>query len=307
MAAIRRLTTGECHRLSVPHLIGRSRLCTLQLTSPLVSGKHAVFLWSGSGWELRDLHSSNGTFIDHRALTPGDNVPLDEGTRIAFGDPEDVFVLADASPPVAEVLGECGERLYATDGVLALPDEKNHEYILFEKEPGSWWIESSAGDPIRRAHDGQLLACGGRSWKLSLPVICERTLARGPEDNRGVGEIGIQFRISRNEEHVECAIVHRGAVTPLRSRAHGYLLLTLARARLRDRERPDVPEEEHGWCYVSDLMKMLRTTKRQLNLDVHRARQQFRTAGVVDYMQIIERREDTQQIRIGLRSMEIVR
>jgi pSer/pThr/pTyr-binding forkhead associated (FHA) protein len=62
-------------------LLGRSRGCDLALRSPDASRRHAEILPAGSGWLVRDLESTNGTFVNgqrvtERLLRPGDRIEI---------------------------------------------------------------------------------------------------------------------------------------------------------------------------------------------------------------------------------------
>lgn len=61
--------------------IGRSRSCDLSLRSPDASRRHAEILPSDGGWLVRDLESTNGTFVNgervaERVLQPGDRIEI---------------------------------------------------------------------------------------------------------------------------------------------------------------------------------------------------------------------------------------
>jgi len=69
------LRAGETAR------IGRSRSCDLSLRSPDASRRHAEIVPSASGWLVRDLDSTNGTFVNgervgERLLQPGDRIEI---------------------------------------------------------------------------------------------------------------------------------------------------------------------------------------------------------------------------------------
>ena len=303
MAWLTHIATGKRQVLSPVHLVGRSHACALRLLERRVSGEHASFRWSGEGWTLRDLHSSNGTFVDQHRLAPGEAVLLHAGARIGFGDEGGVFELSSDSPPVAVARGPEGPPLYAEEGVLCVPGPENADYLIFEDDPGRWFVEARDGS-CQRIHDQDELHCKGQVWRVELPLMWERT-ARADEAVLRVADIGLRLRVSRNEEYVEMAIQHRGQEIALQPRAHGYLLATLARLRLRDREQPDLPEADQGWVYVSELMRMLDTSETMLNVDIHRARAQLRAAKVLDAAKLIERRRVSREIRLGVRAIEI--
>ncbi|MEO5987470.1 MAG: FHA domain-containing protein [Candidatus Eisenbacteria bacterium] len=61
--------------------LGRSPECDIVLEDPGISREHAELVRTGEGWEVRDLGSRNGTFVndeqvDRRRLSPGDVVRL---------------------------------------------------------------------------------------------------------------------------------------------------------------------------------------------------------------------------------------
>lgn len=304
MAWLSHIATGTRHILSPSHLVGRSHACALRLESRRVSGEHASFRWSSSGWTLRDLHSRNGTFVDQERLEPGRAVPVRAGARIVFGEGGELFELTDDSPPVAMAHARDGAVVYAEDGVLCLPGAEDAAYVVFEDEPGCWFVEARDG-ACRRIADGAELRDGERVWRVELPLMWERT-SRMEEAALRVGEIGLRVRVSRNEEFVEVAIRHGNGEIALQPRAHGYLLATLARARLRDQALPDLPEADHGWVYVTELVQMLGTSETMLNVDIYRARAQFREARVVDAAGLIERRRVSREIRLGVRVIEVI-
>ena len=61
--------------------IGRSRSCDLPLRSPEASRRHLEVVFGPSGWMLRDLDSTNGTYVNgervgERVLQPGDRIEI---------------------------------------------------------------------------------------------------------------------------------------------------------------------------------------------------------------------------------------
>ena len=100
MAAVARLqqAKGTSWLLPTRCILGRSRACTIRLAEPEVSGEHALIRWNGGAWELQDLHSRNGTYVDGRAIGSGQRVGLSPGAVIGFGRP-DGYVLGEADAP----------------------------------------------------------------------------------------------------------------------------------------------------------------------------------------------------------------
>jgi hypothetical protein len=308
MAWLTCIATGKRHIISPSFLVGRSHACALRLDSRRVSGEHATLRWNGSGWTVRDLHSSNGTFVDERQVEPGQTTPIRAGMRIAFGDQANLFELTDDSPPVAVARPVEGEPLLAQEGVLCLPEQGDPEYFIFEDDPGIWpgrWFVESRDGSCRRLGDREELCSGGRIWRIELPLMWERT-SRRDETSLHIANIGLRIRVSSNEEHVEITIRHAGAEIPLPPRSHGYLLATLARQRVSDATKPGLAEADHGWVYVSDLMRMLDTSEMMINVFTRRARVQFQEANVIDAANLIERRRTSREMRLGVRDIELV-
>ena len=63
--------------------IGRHRDNDLRIDDPLISRQHAQILQQGRTIYLRDLNSTNGTFVNNKRV---DIAALDEGTVIKLGN-----------------------------------------------------------------------------------------------------------------------------------------------------------------------------------------------------------------------------
>jgi hypothetical protein len=70
-------------------LIGRSFDCHLVLNDPLISSRHAKIVRTGELYELQDLNSTNGTFINDEKI---EKKSLRTGDRIKFGSVEFEFL-----------------------------------------------------------------------------------------------------------------------------------------------------------------------------------------------------------------------
>jgi pSer/pThr/pTyr-binding forkhead associated (FHA) protein/uncharacterized RDD family membrane protein YckC len=95
-------------------LLGRSRSCTVTLPDPSISRQHAKLMLRQGQVRLRDLNSSNGTYInDTRVQSESDVV---DGDRIVLGETEMRFrAAAPEGPPLetqrVEVKAEVEEAL----------------------------------------------------------------------------------------------------------------------------------------------------------------------------------------------------
>lgn len=69
--------------------LGRAAECSVPIKDRFLSRRHAELLWSGSGWNVRDCGSANGTFLNGNKIQA--ETPIHAGDRIALGDSEVVF------------------------------------------------------------------------------------------------------------------------------------------------------------------------------------------------------------------------
>jgi hypothetical protein len=290
--------------LGSPCLVGRSSACALRIDDRRVSGEHARIAWTGVDWEVRDLGSRNGTWVDGRRLNPGTPERLVPGSRLGFGRESDAWELIDATPPTAMARHEgSGELRVADAGMLALPPESDAPIVVVvEESPGVWMVEQ--GERCEPASDQQLVDVAGEAWRILIPWIHETTLSL--DAPQPLDELGLRFVVSRDQEHVELHVRHVGGEVAMTPRVHHFLLLLLARKRLEDRANVQLPEQEHGWTYVEELVGMLQTDAERLNVDVYRIRRQFAEAGLPGATRLIERRRLTRQLRLATATLEIV-
>lgn len=277
----------------------------MHLDGRRASGEHAVLLWDGARWWVRDLGSTNGTLANGRRLAPNERAPLEAGAVLVFGSEEERWTLEEGGAPTASARAEAtGEVRTAEDGLLALPDAADPRVTLVEDRHGRWTLEIDGG--ARFAEDHERIHAGG-IWTLRIPPSDgERvpTTASSAGNPGLVGPTVLRFEVSRDEEHVALSLVQGGAVTALGDRTHHEVLLALARARLAD-QQSGVPAAEQGWLYVDDLLQMLKLELNHLNVRLFRARQHLARAGGLDVAALVERRATTRQIRVGI-AVEIV-
>lgn len=235
--------------------------------------------------------------MDGRRLGPGDRSLLVETAEIAFGTKEETYQVVDIFPPRIMARSETREVVPSESNLLSLPSENEPEISIFQDGTGRWMLESS--ETTREIQDQAVITVRGVSWLVYLPSIPPVT--RDSEDTRWtLDEISLEFTVSRDEEHVVCTVVHEHGRTELVPRAHGFLLLTLARQRLLDQVAGTVSKAEHGWLHREDLVRMLKIDQQLLNLWVYRARQQVMQTEILNAGNVIERRHDTLQMRIGV-------
>lgn len=292
--------TEERVALRARCLLGRSAACDVRVDDPRVSGEHASLCWTRAGWELRDLASKNGTFVDGRRLAAQERAVLAAGSTFDLGAPAPGgFVLVDAAPPSATAthLGTGAVR-QASSGLLVLPDEEQPRVSLMEAENGRWRLEALG--ETKWVSEGEVVLVDGERWRLDLPAsgaTVDANLA-----GRTIDTISLRFGVSRDEERVEISVVGGAEETPLPPRSCQYLLLTLARARLSD---AGAPPPERGWLERDALCRMLKMDEYRLNVDVCRARKQFASLGIQGAGDIVQRRVGTGRLRLGVERVSI--
>lgn len=289
--------------LGADQLIGREPSAALRLDDESVSWRHASLRWSGQAWELQDLGSTNGTFLDGQRLAQGGRALLRVGVRVRFGTSADEWEVSDVAPPATCVLDlDSGERVFALDELIALPTPDAPELFLSRQANGDWLAEYA--DRVWQPQALEILSIGARRFRFE-PSTAVNATRGGGMDLMKPSLLMLEFVVSRNEEYVELTIRHGPSRIPLKPRSHLYLLLTLARQRVRDQSDPSTSSDAQGWIYQDRLVKMLATSPTQLAVDVYRARKQFSEAGVIDAAQIVERRGTSHELRIGCPKLEI--
>jgi hypothetical protein len=91
---------------AAPVTIGRQDQCDVQIAGTWVSRRHARIAWTGTGYIVEDLGSTNGTFVNGErvsgphALESGDRLQLGEQVEFAFEAHMPAPVRAEAALPV---------------------------------------------------------------------------------------------------------------------------------------------------------------------------------------------------------------
>lgn len=139
-----------------PVVIGRGSSCDLTLPSPAASRRHAEVFPRGSGWALRDLDSTNGTFLNgelvrtSRDLAPGDVVRIGE-LSITFcrlesreaNVGEERTIVAPAAP-IEQLRGDLAQ----------IPPTGLLQMLELERKSGRLEIDSELGKATLWLEDG---------------------------------------------------------------------------------------------------------------------------------------------------------
>jgi hypothetical protein len=304
MGQIKETATQRKKMLEADHMVGRAQTSALCINERYVSAQHAILRFTGDHWELRDLGSRNGTFLNGQRLKPGDEHIVRVGAQIAFGKLEQVWEVIDDDAPLAMAVPlDGGEPLTVEGELLALPSSEDPRLTIYRDPEGMWVLEQpEAISPITNL---QTFDVDGRTFRFSCPESSSKTSLMESPFEVEVRHLALLFSVSLDEEHVALRATCGASSFELGTRAHNYLLLTLARRRVADAAE-GLPETSCGWIYQEDFPHDPAMASPHLNLDVLRIRKQFSALGVVDAANIIERRPRTRQLRIGVSRISIV-
>jgi pSer/pThr/pTyr-binding forkhead associated (FHA) protein len=181
-------------------LIGRSRGCDLQVPDSDTSRRHAEIYRSDGNYVLRDLGSTNGTFVNGRPvkehrLEPGDRIQISgseitfceisreiEGTAGVFTDA--VTVLTERPVPVEVFRGELAEiPTFAVLQTLEMGRKTGAIMVDSEDGVGRLWLDN--GNPIhaetklQKGFDAALSLVNSAAGRFSFEpdaVAPERTI-----------------------------------------------------------------------------------------------------------------------------------
>ena len=291
--------------LSADQVVGRSDGADVIVDDARASAQHARIRWTGQGWEIRDLGSRNGTWVNGERIEAGPGCPLGLEAQVAFGGQEDPWTLVNDEPPCAFLQPLDGGRPRLANGdVLAPGPDVSPRAMIHRGHDGIWFIDDGNDEP-RPLRDRQVLTLGERRFVFRTAGTTDETHENETAPPR-IAETALKFSVSKDEEHVAITIVSSRGLIDVPPRRNAYVLLVLARHRLEDRERGGIPEADEGWVYTNDLVDQLGyETEQRLNLDIFRIREHFSKVGVEDAHDIVERRRPTGQLRIGVKELHI--
>lgn len=304
MAELRRTDGTRSCLLLTEHLVGRGPQCALRLNGGYVSTQHALIRWDGWSWELLDRGSRNGTQLNGGLLESGRAYRLLKDAVVTFGHADERWALVDAGEPQTMAVSlETGQALLGAQGLIGLPSSKNPECTLYLTADGTWRVEQANGE-VEVVTDGQVIDCAGHKFRFCCPTSHSATETSSLVHESA--EPTLHFAVSSDEDFVELTLESPERRIPLGSRSHNYLMLTLARQRLADRQA-NLPEASCGWMDKDALADGFKMTPQQVDGEVFRIRKHFTQHGLPESTSIIERRPRTKQIRLGLAQLRIER
>ncbi|TDR17432.1 FHA domain-containing protein [Marinicella litoralis] len=304
MATLLNTVTKHMTLLRSHHIFGRHSGSSHTVLDNLESSRlHASIYWNGSHWLIQDS-SSNGTFVNGKALTTQVKTRLKIGDSIQFGAMNACsWVFYDDQPPKSLLLSLIdGVDPIELEGVVLLPDEISPDLTLYQTSDGQWVAENNNG--VMQLTSGSKITTDEKSWVFIDAETADKTQQADHINNQELAPVSLEFSVSRDEEHVSMVFTINRIQIDLGERTHHYLMLFLARKRIRDCEQ-GIEDSEQGWIDKDLLCQQTGLDEKYINLQIYRFRQQITQANpvAVHLLQIIERRRG--QIRFALKSVVI--
>jgi hypothetical protein len=277
----------------------------VHLADPKVSAEHASIYFDKGSWYLRDLASTNGTFIDGTRIELGRKNPLSRGVSLGFGAPTPSWVFLHDEPPrmrLREI--QRGKVKEPLGGLLVLPSEDHPVSTFYQVSDG--WIEERDG--IKRIlADNDSVECEGQHYIVEIPPPGAETVQTGLSRVGGwasFDEVGMHFTVSRDREAIVLELRAGVESRVVSNRAYHEMLLVLAEERI-SAKNSTLGENEQGWLNTDELCRRVAGDISKVNVDVFRARQQLDQLGIVEAHRVVERRPATRQLRLGTAAVSI--
>ena len=299
MATLQRLSDQQPLIVQTNHTIGRDSANYTVINRPQISRHHAVILWDGDRWRLKDT-STNGTYINDQRAPSGQFVDLNEGEHLRFGlESEDTYRIENLKAPTTCLIPVTPHSpVIDLHDVVILPVEEK-EITIYLSENSQWTCQTY--DHSFVLNNGDLVGSDSQQWRFMDAYASQATaiVESTPKD-----DIVFVFDVSQNEEHVSLTLAINQDKFDLGERNHHYLLLVLAKKRLEDKNN-DMRDQDQGWIDKDLLSKMLGQVEQHINVQIHRFRKHV-TATLPNnntLHQIIERRPG--EVRFAYNSIEI--
>ena len=244
-----------------------------------MSASHAAIRYVGSGWRLRDLGSTNGTWLNGAVASSEEDEALERGDLLCFGHPDgEAWELIDDGPPEAFVWS-AGRRqqVVAAGDRLEVPGGP----ALVSGVEG--WVVEHDGDAGPLGNGASVP--GAEGWELWIPAPL--STRRVPFDLDGL-EVLLELR----GEEASLTIVQRGVRLSFGCRRPWTLLYWLADERQGD-------PSQGGWVALETLEARVGVGRKLLDMWAKRARDALAAHGVQGAEGIVEASGDGSR-RIGV-------
>ncbi|MDP2309006.1 MAG: FHA domain-containing protein [Pseudomonadota bacterium] len=306
------LRAGETvHAVNVGEVaihVGRAPGNELVVSDTTVSGHHLMAWKEGSTVWIKDLASTNGTFVNERRIRSVSAVQ--NGDRIRLGTTCVLQVRADAGDVSPRLRGRVLEDLRAgtrfplshdrfsigsgADADLRLPDGPERAATLIIHSDGEVRLGTDEDEgPLAL---GVEFSVGDRAFRVS-EVEDAQSATEVPAGERYpyrmTATLEGQFGAEATLEDIPSRRMHK-----IDSGNRAVILFLLGRRFEEDRLR-GVPPEERGWCPDDEVMTGVwgrHGDENKLNVLLHRLRAELRVAGFDPWF--IEKKQRFVRIRV---------
>lgn len=193
-----------------------------------------------------------------------------------------------------------------------------HAILYFE---GSRWILKDLGSRNGTKVNGQRIrATERRPLSLGDQIVfgsevevwalieeeppSEQSLAETNTAGLLFDQISLRFHEDPSRGGVRVWMRVASSEVAVSQRAAHQLLYLLACARLKDRSE-GLREAAQGWVKFSDLVPSIYPDIVTMTVNIYRLRKQFESLNIADAERLIERRKNSQTLRIGTPNIEI--
>ncbi|MFQ3237058.1 MAG: hypothetical protein ACI9C4_002636 [Paraglaciecola sp.] len=272
----------------VNNTIGRDRETNVTfLTNPSASRNHAITVWDGEQWQIKDI-SLNGTYINAFRMPRGQYKPLNLTDKIQFGGLDEItWEVINLTPPITGLIPINHESSFIPLFDIVILPLEGPEIMVYLSEQSQWICKADGKNRILTM--GDIVGNTQQRWQFveGRPTTATSVSNFTPPLN----DIKFHFSASRNEEHVSLNLTIENKDIDMGERNHHYLLLLLARQRLNDTQRGLHPTEQ-GWMDKGNLIQMSGIKEQHINIQICRFRKQVvnLTHRSNTLHQIIERR-----------------
>lgn len=201
-------SSGERLPISGEVVIGRAPGVTLWLDDPAVSRRHAVVRPTATGYEIEDLHSANGTYVNDeliqrpRVLLPGDRITI--GTNdLLFSAPQTVVSAAPVDEQDARTVVAPPLALVEEPATLLNPLPGEDERTLVSPPYGDEADDRTLVEPsgsLKEADERTIVAATyGREQPDDRTIVAPTYEAEQPDDRTIVAPT---YEVERDERTI---------------------------------------------------------------------------------------------------------
>jgi predicted component of type VI protein secretion system len=119
--------------------IGRGAECNLKIASSEISRKHCQLTVDDERVLVRDLGSSNGTYVNGKLIPPNQDIELSPGSRFTIGPVKCVVQFTSPKPadPATSAAASPGETLILTPDSTARTNASDFDFAIMQSDAGA--------------------------------------------------------------------------------------------------------------------------------------------------------------------------